>query len=388
MRRSTLPLLRCAADKKCGGELALEEESRKAANLTTKKASEPEADEVLFGSLICKKCQEAFPILAGVAIAVPDVERYLVHHVKGISKFVPDAKIPKKFRASFIHAKNEIPDEYMEEDLESDRVNSLYLMNHYLNVKYSPVEWWKPLDGKSDPLMNELVQKYWDFGPFSRVSNWVLDANKTSGDKTLGNKLSVVDLGCGVGGLFAKIASQVDSYLGVDSSFQSILLARHFNLGAPYPDELKIPNDLYQGSLSRTLSFLKLNPTENKKVDFVVGVIDLLPLKKAQYDVAVSMNTLDMLDDPRVLPEVQSKLLKPNGIAIQCGPYIWHEKVTKRLRNQLPKEIRNSAAAVEAIYQKAGFEITESVDHIPWLFFKHVRQLELYSVHALVAKKI
>ena len=251
-------------------------------------------------------------------------------------------------------------------------------MNHYLTAKDAKTAWWKSVYGTSDPLIDSLVQKYWDHGPFEVIANWFQDKKKTS----------VIDLGCGVGGLYSKIASHTDSYLGVDSSFQSILLARHFNLGTPHADAIKIPEDLYLGSVSRVLDFLKPAPTLNPHVDFIVGVIDLLPLKNDRYEVSVSMNTLDMLDDPRVLPEVQHKLLKHAGTAIQCGPYIWHEKVSKRLRNQLPKEVKTSAMAVEAIYKKAGFKINETVDHIPWLFFKHVRQVELYSVHALIATKV
>jgi hypothetical protein len=42
---------------------------------------------------------------------------------------------------------------------------------------------------------------------------------------------------------------------------------------------------------------------------------------------------------------------------------------------------------VEWLYRKSGFKIEDSEKHIPWLFFKHLRQIEIYSVHAFVAKK-
>jgi hypothetical protein len=79
--------------------------------------------------------------------------------------------------------------------------------------------------------------------------------------------------------------------------------------------------------------------------------------------------------------------LKKGGIAIQSCPYIWHEQVARELRERLPDSIRDSSQAVSWLYQEAGLAITEQVEHLPWLFFKHLRQLEIYSVHLLMARK-
>jgi SAM-dependent methyltransferase/uncharacterized protein YbaR (Trm112 family) len=363
MRRNTLSLLRCVSSKKCGGELLL-------------RTTETE-EEVSYGSLACKKCKAEYPVLAGVAVIVPDVPGYLIYHVKGVSKFVPNDKIPKSFRKEFAEAKAEIVAEHIEEDLESDRVNSLYLMNHYLNVEGSKEKWWKAIHSDVSPALEKLVKEYWDQGPFSVLASWFK-----------GSDAAVVELGCGVGGIYQKIASQVSSYLGVDSSFQSILLARHFNLGIPFAGEHKIPEDLLNGAVSRKMDFKSKAKSSKSEVDFIVGEIDLLPLKKEAWDFSISMNAIDMLEDPRVLPEAQARNLKKGGHAYQSAPYIWHEKVAKKLRSHLPKTIQDSASAVEHLYVKAGFKIEKSVDHVPWLFFKHVRQIELYSVHIFSAKKI
>jgi hypothetical protein len=95
-----------------------------------------------------------------------------------------------------------------------------------------------------------------------------------------------------------------------------------------------------------------------------------------------------MLDEPSSLPEFQYELLKKNGIAIQSCPYIWHPEVARKLRKRLPAPLKNSSsAAAEWLYEKAGFKIEEKQEDLPWLFFKHLRQLEVYSVHAFVARK-
>src|SRR5689334_9580671 len=100
--------------------------------------------EIRSGNLVCKKCNSKFVILAGVALLVEDTYDYLMTHVKGVSKIVPDQEIPAEFRADFLEAKAELETEHIEEDLEAERVNALYLMNHYLKADSKP-EWWKPL---------------------------------------------------------------------------------------------------------------------------------------------------------------------------------------------------------------------------------------------------
>jgi hypothetical protein len=42
---------------------------------------------------------------------------------------------------------------------------------------------------------------------------------------------------------------------------------------------------------------------------------------------------------------------------------------------------------VEYLYEKSGLQIFKKLDHLPWLFLKHFRQIELYSVHLFAARK-
>ncbi len=363
MIRSTLEHLACPNKKgKCLGGLTL--------------STAEKGEDVLFGTIECGGCRAKFPILAGVAILVPNIREYLLSHVKGISKFVPDEKIPKEYRKEYLEYKSEIDTSNLEEDLESERVNSLYLMNHYLNVKNSKIEWWKPITGDGSPLMQELIQKYWDQSPLSKVAEWIPE------------RKSVIELGCGVGGLYHRVSNKVKSYLGVDNAFHSIILARHLNLGSPYSEKLEIPGDLLAGAVSRDVSALVKNSQKKMgSVDFVVGEMESLPIRKDHWDVSVSLNVIDMLDDPRILADAQNRAIRKEGVAIQTCPYIWNSPVSKRMRAILPPKITDSARAVEWLYEKAGFQIERHEDHVPWLFFKHLRQIEFYSVHAFIAQK-
>jgi SAM-dependent methyltransferase/uncharacterized protein YbaR (Trm112 family) len=365
MLLSTLPLLRCPAEtvqnSTCSGKLSLLEKKKQ------------KAGDVLFGTVICNACEATYPILAGVAVLVSQVERYLQFHVKGISALVKDSEIPEQYLDCYLEAKAEIQTGYAEEDLESQRINALYYMNHFLSAAGTSAPWWRPDTGAFSPDIDRLIKNFWDSGPFAKIAEWT---------RTQKNK-KVIELGCGVGGLARVVDSEF--YLGVDTAFASIALARHVYLRAPYSVPVRIPQDLYQGPLTG----LVVPPKFSRKgeIDFVVGEIESAPAAKGEFDLCVALNTIDMIEYPEQLPLIQSALLKAGGVAIQSCPYIWHKVVAERLRKTLPKKIKTSSAAVEFLYEKAGLTIFKKIDHLPWLFLKHFRQIELYSVQLFAARK-
>ena len=380
MLTSSVAHLRCPRQKKkirCQGALQIR------ASRTLQLKHLQNISEVQSGHLLCTECKTQYPILGGVAIVVPQVRDYLLTHVKGITQTVSNSEIPREFLREYLEAQSEIQSEHIEEDLEAERVTALYVMNHYLRSStpesHSGGQWWKPQSDLGSPLIDSLIRQYWDQGPFAQIKTWVED-EATRFKKTL-------ELGCGVGGLYSVLKSQTETYLGVDSSFGSIALARHLALGLPYSGTLKIPEDLLQGPVSRSLK-LPPPPACHGQADFIVGDLDHLPIEKGVWDLSLSLNTIDMLENPHSLPQLQFDLLKPEGLAIQSCPYIWHPKIAQALRKQLPTSARfSSSRAVEWLYEKKGFQLQKSAHDIPWLFFKHVRQLEIYSVHAFVARK-
>ncbi len=362
MLKSTVEFLRCPSCED-RGKLVLNHQK-----------GDREASEVSSGNLQCQSCHKDFPILGGVALLVEDVETYLCHHVKGISKVVPEQEIPALYREAYIEAKYEWQEsarEHFEEDLESERVTALYLMTHYLKASqiHSP-----------SPVIQKVIEEYWDHGPFAQIKSWLKQ-----------DRLSVVELGCGVGGLARALESNIERYIGVDSSFASIALARHLNCGVPYPqDSFFIPDDLILGQLSRQVQ-IPVAVHHHRHLDFVVSDFERPPVRKGSWDVAIALNALDMVDEPKSLAKAQFDLARAGGRVIQSCPYIWHETVAEQLRKEFAKEWKGrgfqSSEIVESLYEKLGLKIKERVDHIPWLFFKHGRQLEVYSVHAFIAQK-
>jgi SAM-dependent methyltransferase/uncharacterized protein YbaR (Trm112 family) len=370
MLSTSLPLLRCPKIKKrrhvCLGVLSVFDIKKQ------------EANDIIFGTLHCQTCEAKFPILAGVALLINDIEPYLQYHAKGISALVKDSDIPKMYRDAYLFAKSEIKTDFIEEDLESQRINALYYMNHYLRVSDSSNPfWWRPNSEYFSKEIDQFVKSHWDQGPFSKIADWT---------KSLKDQ-SVIELGCGVGGLAKELAHPAASYLGVDLAFASVALARHIYLNAPYSLPLSIPQDLLNGPLTGTVAPPK-NIGKSKHIDFIVGELQNLPVARNHFDLSIALNAIDMMEDPSLLPKIQFDLLKSKGTAIQSCPYIWQNAAADKIRKSIPREINSSSAAVEYLYEKVGFKIFKKIEHLPWLFLKHFRQLEIYSVHMFAAKKM
>ena len=401
MLRATVDELRCpkctkkSAKSLVSGVKSLAPRLRLQTSAASLQASETSNDEVQWGQLICVACGLQYPILDGVAVVMENLRDYLLTHAKGIARVLSaDAReLPKDLRRDFLEAfreQREFARGQIESDLESDRVMALYLMNHYLRA--SDV----PLGGSA---ADEWVAKYWDHGPFAQIAAW---ARENRAGQGLGR---VIELGCGVGGLgkiFAEtsVESNMKNYLGIDSSFTSIRWARRVAFEGV--KSLRVPFDLMHAQLGREVAGVKAwapKGTEAGAVptcDFIVGDLALPPVEDGAFDSAVAMNAIDMLNDPTVLPSVQHRLLKKGGVAIQSDPYIWNERAAKKLRAATGGAVGAggggaadlaSSAAVVKLYQACGFTVEAEQDRIPWLFFKNARQIELYSVHLLFARK-
>jgi len=348
MLKSTLTHLYCPL---CQGELTL--------------TGTQQSSDILSGEVTCAGCANKYPILAGVLILVPDVEGYLLEHVKGISRYISDSEIPKLYRESFLKAKNEIASEHIEEDLEAERVTALYVMTHYLNAKNV---------ASPSPAIQKVINDYWDHGPFTKIKKWF---------QTNPEKKSLIELGCGTGGLLPTLRDHLSNYLGLDQSFASLVLARHLALGAKLPHGISIPYDLIEGPIAK-----EITPTLHPigfEADFIVCDLNSPPVRSLQWEVSAALNVIDMLPEPNTLPILQSRLLIKEGIAIQSSPYIWHPEIAQELKEAT--QAVSSEAAVTKLYQNQGFTIQTQLEHVPWIFYKNYRQIELYSTHILFAKK-
>lgn len=355
MYSSTLQALGCLD---CGSSLAVSEVSEKVDH------------DILYGEVACTECsgpRSRYPIIAGVLLYVSDVETALIRHMKGVIALVPDEKIPEAHRAVYLEARESLAedgffDEGLEEDLEAERVNALYVMNHYLKASQVPQT--------GNPVMDEMVRSHWEQGPLEKTASWI----RKKGVKRL------VELGSSVGGLAQRLPT-LERYLGIDASFASVALARHLALGASYPRPVRVPGDLLHGPVSLSAEMPSPAWLSRGEADFILGDIRELSLVPRTFDGVVALGLIDMLEEPQTLVHLQREILRNGGWAVQASPYIWHEPVARDLRARVSQQELSSSQAIQALYREGGFDLDESLEALTWVFFKHLRQIELYSVH-------
>src|SRR4051812_33266407 len=122
MFNTTLERLRCPARKKgrvvCGSLLTLVADRQAKADSGH---GDPSVYDVLAGRLECKACHARYPILAGVAILVPDVPGFLRAHVKGVMQAVDAGELPREYARDLKEAYAALRTEHIEDDLEAER---------------------------------------------------------------------------------------------------------------------------------------------------------------------------------------------------------------------------------------------------------------------------
>lgn len=332
---------------------------------------ESKGKDILWGEITDAQTKKTYPIWNGVLVLVDDLESYIYEHAAGLKAFVPLQRTSKTTQKILKEAYNELSEmgtEHIDESLESDRVTALYWLGHYVDSK-TLLEAQKNLS----PVFKEQIQKYWDHGPMQRLEQ-EFQTKKWKG--------SLLELGCGSGGLLHLLAPHLQSYLGVDTSFKGVVRAREILVSGK--NNHAIPGDLIEGSLS-----VKCQGRVAKKLpefcDFIVADVQNDVLKANVWDATAAFNVIDMLTDPQDLFKLQKNILKKEGLAIQSSPYIWHPVVAKELKakTQESSEDRTLRLAGECGLN----DVVLDERNIPWLFFKNKHQIETYSVHLSVCKK-
>jgi hypothetical protein len=334
------------------------------------------APDVIYGEVSCSECDAVYPVLAGVLILSSNPADSLIRHIKGIGAIVPDARIPAAWRPAYLEARESLAeegffDEGMEEDLEAERVTALYVMNHYLRASELP----HAVRGSSG-VIPRLISEHWDSGPLEVTAQWIARHPPRQ----------MVELGSSVGGLAQRVAGRVEGYLGADTSFASVALARHLALGTPYPRKIRFPGDLIDGPVSLEASLPAPAWRGSDRADVILLDVQEHGIRPGQFDLSVALGLIDMLEDPSVLVSRQHEVLTAGGHAIEASPLIWHAPVASALRARFGPGL-SSADVVQALYRDGGFVAGEGLEGVPWVFFKHLRQAELYSVHWSVHRR-
>lgn len=136
-----------------------------------------------------------------------------------------------------------------------------------------------------------------------------------------------LDLGCAVGAASFTLLRYCKEVIGIDSSKQFITTARRLQkekvLRFSFPEE---------GDLCREVVYSLPPDLDTSNLSFVLGDILHPPLDIGQFDVVLSLNLLDRINDPAALLQQLKALLLPGGQLVISSPNTWLEYFTPKKR--------------------------------------------------------
>jgi SAM-dependent methyltransferase len=256
---------------------------------------EERGDEILAGILHCPDpaCQHEYPILDGIPIIVPDLHRLLSDH--GVDLLLRDDLDP------------------LLESLIGDAIgpDSWYDAPRQMLSSYG---WdaYADLDPAEPPAED---------GPLPGAARRCLERLLALAGPAEATR--VVDLGCAAGRTSFELARHHPSaaVLGIDLNLALLRLARAAAGGAVSYPRRRI------GLVYDRRRFPVVLPGA-ERVDFWACDALALPLGPATADLAVALNLLDCVAEPRRLLAGMAGLLGPAGRLLLATPYDWTTRAT------------------------------------------------------------
>ena len=372
MFEPSLAQLACPGQlRPCGGRLDLR------ADRSALGANHPAGEDVVSGLLHCEACGQSYPIIAGIAVLLPDWPDYIRSRHRHIADLPTDA-LPKET----VQLLNDPDVRHRQiapgDDQESDDVLNAYLLSHFLCCVLDDL-------GELDDIFSsariaDRVRRDWPQTPLALLKSWL------AGDQLCGKFL---ELGCSVGGTVTLLAELLAGpYLGLDLSIRAVAVARRLILGTgeaaqgllPVQFGLPIDDGLDDATRSRL---------HELAVDFIVANAWHPPVAAHAWDVVSSMNMVDFSPDPLSFVRMQADLLGPGGRCFTSAPLSPHSPASKSL---LSDQATGSAAsptdALADAYRQAGLALSRRQDDLPWIVPRGPRYVDYFSVDALLLTRL
>ena len=124
-----------------------------------------------------------------------------------------------------------------------------------------------------------------------------------------------VDAGCGAGGLVRRLADHFERVIGVDLSFNSVLIARSILLHQPKPYDqhyIRTERDAFQPR--------DLDHARHSHVELVVGDVTILPFDDEAADAVASANIVDIVHPHTPLWEA-ARVIRRGGQLLFTDPF-------------------------------------------------------------------
>ncbi len=366
MKTNTLELLRCVKGTNkgsCSGMLQVNNIAMPAVYATG------DSNELLEGLLQCQKCQTQYPVLAGVAIIVPQLLTHLRDNYATILQLTMDlGGIGARMRAWMSEKKI-----YWDrtKSSESQRYSGAARLNVYLGAHYDDLSACLPPE---HPL-NKILQTIYPQDLYMSLMDMAGPHLLTEG--------IALDVGCNVGRLALELSRRCRFVYGVDLAFGAVLAARRLLLGQPEP--LKT-YEFVRNGLNMETRPLEVEGRQN--VDLLVASALALPFESGAFDTVSSSNLIDVTPNPRGVIQSKEKILRIGGVLLTTDPYWWNIDDAPLERWVGGYGGVESAQAMRELLTELGFEIVAEEDMVPWILRYHDRQVTLHFNHNLVARKL
>lgn len=246
--------------------------------LTIRPGSDVDGMNIRCGFLDCPQCDQAFPVIDGVAILDQEWTRLLQESRPYIEHAVPRDAIPQALRNDF-H-----PDSTADDLAVADDV-SPYVINHLCFSGTTFPD--NPLDevqSPRSPRLRAVIRACAEAGPYQLVSKEV----------TLGTRH--LDVGCSVGTAVSLSARQgAGIALGVDISFAAVHVGRKM-----------------LGSADRSASGIH---------ELIVASAERLPLQPGKWSFVSALNVIDEIEGPTETMRELERVLAPDGRVLLVAPF-------------------------------------------------------------------
>ncbi len=356
MFATTLADLRCPV---CHSPLRMDED-----RVPYISVDSPRGTELREALLRCGGCNFAYPVIAGVAIVVPNPLAYIARNLSTILVCASPYLSAEMLDFVKEHGLDLVGNEVAISGSGSPTGIPRYLFAHYENL------------GEALPEAHPLFAlASANGGDWYSALLALASQHRVQGGRAL-------DVGCSVGGVVHRLAEFHDLTYGIDYSFPAVLTARRVLLGEPGP--LRSYRLVTDGSAFEERP-LKVETRAN--LDLLVASADRLPFPGAYFDEVTCLNLTDVVPNPAVMFAGLLDVTSGDGLLTVTDPYYWNNSIS-------PLELwiggrRDGASSAAMRHLDAGrFEVLAERDMVPWVLREYDRHYKVYLNHHLVLRKV
>jgi SAM-dependent methyltransferase len=315
----------------------------------------------LEGVLRCARCGTVYPILSGVAVLVPEPDDYLRRHHNALHRDLSrhGRLSPEVERWLCAHAGAKAgKDDYGADFRFSQQFERPALVAEAMTEGRGggPSELYGPF--------LDWLREHASETPYDVIARWANDGTRS-------HRL-LLDIGCGAGGLLARVAPHYVTSIGIDLSFLCVLLARKALLHSPAGERSYLLPQHRGNEIERPLPLQRLS-----NVEAVVADGTALPFPSTLFDTVCSSNLIDIAPMDATLDE-GVRVLADDGMFLLTDPFYFRDG---QVPEGEPKTVLRDA------FGRRGLEVAGEQDGVPWVWGIYDRHWRIYFNYCVAARR-